>query len=119
IVPVFSDHTVSRVVAPFFCLHCAGDHRDLHSFPTRRSSDLAKTLLVDHRWARVGSSNLNVSSLLGNYELDLLAECNQLAAALARSEEHTSELQSRFDLVCRLLLEKKNNKTARHLTRGK
>src|SRR5699024_11514830 len=25
----------------------------------------------------------------------------------ARSEEHTSELQSRFDLVCRLLLEKK------------
>src|SRR5437868_12699505 len=34
----------------------------------------------------------------------------------ARSEEHTSELQSRFDLVCRLLLEKKNSqvvKTAR------
>src|SRR5207249_5543920 len=27
----------------------------------------------------------------------------------SRSEEHTSELQSRFDLVCRLLLEKKNN----------
>src|SRR5699024_11745996 len=27
----------------------------------------------------------------------------------ARSEEHTSELQSRFDLVCRLLLEKKND----------
>src|SRR5437868_14730712 len=29
-------------------------------------------------------------------------------AELQRSEEHTSELQSRFDLVCRLLLEKKN-----------
>src|SRR5207249_10231741 len=28
--------------------------------------------------------------------------------AVERSEEHTSELQSRFDLVCRLLLEKKN-----------
>src|SRR5699024_12676335 len=28
------------------------------------------------------------------------------AAAVLRSEEHTSELQSRFDLVCRLLLEK-------------
>src|SRR5438067_9472450 len=28
-------------------------------------------------------------------------------AARVRSEEHTSELQSRFDLVCRLLLEKK------------
>src|SRR5437868_13303266 len=30
-----------------------------------------------------------------------------LAASRKRSEEHTSELQSRFDLVCRLLLEKK------------
>src|SRR5699024_4059855 len=29
---------------------------------------------------------------------------------VVRSEEHTSELQSRFDLVCRLLLEKKKNK---------
>src|SRR5437868_9643672 len=29
------------------------------------------------------------------------------AATTSRSEEHTSELQSRFDLVCRLLLEKK------------
>src|SRR5438067_6610616 len=29
-----------------------------------------------------------------------------------RSEEHTSELQSRFDLVCRLLLEKKKQTTA-------
>src|SRR5699024_12132432 len=48
---------------------------------------------------------------------DLLQAVNQqLAAAspamvylgiLERSEEHTSELQSRFDLVCRLLLEKK------------
>src|SRR5699024_4327302 len=32
-----------------------------------------------------------------------------LTGALSRSEEHTSELQSRFDLVCRLLLEKKND----------
>src|SRR5207249_9849811 len=31
-----------------------------------------------------------------------------------RSEEHTSELQSRFDLVCRLLLEKKKNNHIRH-----
>ena len=33
-----------------------------------------------------------------------------LVALMNRSEEHTSELQSRFDLVCRLLLEKKKNK---------
>src|SRR5699024_11962504 len=31
-----------------------------------------------------------------------------------RSEEHTSELQSRFDLVCRLLLDKKNRKRQLH-----
>src|SRR5699024_11385046 len=33
-------------------------------------------------------------------------------STMRRSEEHTSELQSRFDLVCRLLLEKKNEKHA-------
>src|SRR5207249_8401299 len=32
----------------------------------------------------------------------------------ARSEEHTSELQSRFDLVCRLLLEKKKKENDKH-----
>src|SRR2546428_8479023 len=32
-----------------------------------------------------------------------------------RSEEHTSELQSRSDLVCRLLLEKKKKRKTRHL----
>src|SRR5699024_12591869 len=32
---------------------------------------------------------------------------NRALDQIARSEEHTSELQSRFDLVCRLLLEKK------------
>src|SRR2546422_10243490 len=34
-----------------------------------------------------------------------------LATAYTRSEEHTSELQSRLHLVCRLLLEKKKKKT--------
>src|SRR5689334_24025562 len=37
------------------------------------------------------------------------------ACEIERSEEHTSELQSQFHLVCRLLLEKK--KTPQHLTR--
>src|SRR5699024_12238641 len=48
-------------------------------------------------------------------ELELTPyEDNQLKSAISvilrRSEEHTSELQSRFDLVCRLLLEKKKKK---------
>src|SRR2546430_2028552 len=39
-----------------------------------------------------------------------------VGACLARSEEHTSELQSQSNLVCRLLLEKKNGRS-RHLAR--
>src|SRR5690349_23523594 len=62
--------------------------RTLHPFPTRRSSDLAEG-------QRTGASSF--VPLSGRPPL-----------ALARSEEHTSELQSRRDVVCRLLLEKKN-----------
>src|SRR5438067_7899677 len=39
-----------------------------------------------------------------------------LADYFVRSEEHTSELQSRFDLVCRLLLEKKKKKKRKCIT---
>src|SRR5699024_11762627 len=41
----------------------------------------------------------------------LLRKSIFLSLPLGRSEEHTSELQSRFDLVCRLLLEKKKKGT--------
>ncbi|HYC31647.1 MAG TPA: phospholipase D-like domain-containing protein [Gemmatimonadales bacterium] len=44
----------------------------------------AKTMVVDGRWVRVGSSNLNPSSLLGNYELDVLVEDAGLAEAMER-----------------------------------
>src|SRR5690606_40105418 len=37
------------------------------------------------------------------------------AGAIARSEEHTSELQSRENLVCRLLLEKKKKRVTQHV----
>jgi cardiolipin synthase len=42
----------------------------------------AKTLVADRAWARIGSSNLN-ASMLTNYELDVFAECGELADALA------------------------------------
>src|SRR5438034_7853305 len=42
-----------------------------------------------------------------------------LANANFRSEEHTSELQSHSDLVCRLLLEKKKKKTTQQITRNR
>src|SRR5438094_106736 len=57
----------------------------------------AKTIVVDRRWARVGSSNLNVSSLLTNYELDLAAECEGLTEELARQFRH--DLASSQEIV--------------------
>jgi cardiolipin synthase len=44
----------------------------------------AKTIVADGRWTRVGSSNLNPSSLLGNWELDVLIEDPDLADAMER-----------------------------------
>ena len=44
----------------------------------------AKTIVADGRWSRVGSSNLNPSSLLGNWELDVLIEDHTLAESLER-----------------------------------
>src|SRR5207247_9352930 len=74
-----------------FFLQWSLDHRDLHSFPTRRSSDLrAQGTRGADRAAPADS-----------------ARDREGPDRLRRSEEHTSELQSRVDLVCRLLLEKK------------
>src|SRR5438270_3008211 len=48
----------------------------------------------------------------GNGEVDELLLAHGHVVALARSEEHTSELQSQSNLVCRLLLEKKKKTQA-------
>src|SRR5689334_23947552 len=55
------------------------------------------------------------------YELSILTEGAsfgdlgaQVTIEINRSEEHTSELQSQFHLVCRLLLEKKKQKVYQH-----
>jgi len=48
----------------------------------------AKTLVVDREWGRVGSTNLNISSLMGNYELDIVAECDSVTEALAAQFRH-------------------------------
>jgi cardiolipin synthase len=48
----------------------------------------AKTIMCDNRWVRIGSSNLNPSSLLGNYELDVLIEDPGLAGAMEDQFRH-------------------------------
>src|SRR2546422_5651658 len=50
----------------------------------------------------------------GNEPARRLADRNLPGVASTRSEEHTSELQSRLHLVCRLLLEKKKKKKLYH-----
>jgi cardiolipin synthase len=42
----------------------------------------AKTAVMDGRWVRVGSSNLNASSLLGNYECDVVIQDQELGRAM-------------------------------------
>src|SRR5699024_12660520 len=92
-----------------FFLYCYRDHRDLHSFPTRRSSDL--TAISNTMFRLTGSH-----ALAEPYSIS--AGCQVVTnMAPPRSEEHTSELQSRFDLVCRLLLEKKKENKLNEPTR--
>src|SRR5207247_9268547 len=97
--------------------HGSHDPRHPHSFPTRRSSDLltprtAAISLFDLPCTiscRISSSRVVNSrdggAALGKSPSRGSSTCSP--AATRRSEEHTSELQSRVDLVCRLLLEKK------------
>src|SRR5699024_11587777 len=89
-----------------------GLDRYLHSSPTRRSSDLERLGTIN-TWlfinGHVGDDTLvqaittaTEAKTRALHDLDIRDPISN-----TRSEEHTSELQSRFDLVCRLLLEKK------------
>src|SRR5690606_40343308 len=98
-------------------------HRAIHSVPTRRSSDLGMAGRL--RFRRMTGSIVPLPDVIEIEPLSLATEARirvpgsksitnraMILAALGqgittlRSEEHTSELQSRENLVCRLLLEK-------------
>src|SRR5690348_17962306 len=85
------------------------DHRHLHSFPTRRSSDLASGVRnLGDSLERVIRDKKPDSMAVQKYDIRRPAEEGGGFEERWRSEEHTSELQSPVHLVCRLLLEKKN-----------
>src|SRR5699024_11504307 len=105
-----------------FLLHWSGAPPVLRPFPTRRSSDLFAH--AEHTLVAIDPAAGRVRGLAATVTVDGCPHLEQLAVDPAhgrrgigsalleevcsrRSEEHTSELQSRFDLVCRLLLEKK------------
>src|SRR5690625_6405383 len=88
-----------------FVIQSYGALRRLHSFPTRRSSDLL------NETTRLPAPSRDTRIMNETFDFVVIGSGGgALCAALtARSEEHTSELQSRGHLVCRLLLEKKKN----------
>jgi cardiolipin synthase A/B len=61
----------------------------------------AKTAVADGRWSRVGSSNLNLASWIGNYELDVLVEDHQFGGTMERTYledlERATELMLQAD----------------------
>src|SRR5207249_12310095 len=93
----------------------------LRSFPTRRSSDLNGNV-IQNRSPELTVLDATTTSVAMSIHIDALGfvhglvrdtlgarETERIDVDRHRSEEHTSELQSRFDLVCRLLLEKKTS----------
>src|SRR5207253_9269046 len=93
---------------------CSAARRHLRSFPTRRSSDLILQELL--RRPQTGTDVREIGVVVRHAFRPPQQRCVLLGVVIvgphfggphARSEEHTSELQSRGHLVCRLLLEKK------------
>src|SRR5690554_7776523 len=92
-----------------------GDHTALHSFPTRRSSDLNfrpvnGAMIPAQIDGEIKSIRFNNGDIVEQGQVLFILDdrVEQAERERLRSEEHTSELQSRPHLVCRLLLEKKN-----------
>src|SRR5690348_17857606 len=89
-------------------------HQHLHSFPTRRSSDLIvpkSPKCVELRNAESPPALHTADCTAAHADQSVYrggsGSSIQFSAGFSRSEEHTSELQSPVHLVCRLLLEKK------------
>src|SRR5207237_9552507 len=101
------------------CMYADGALRALHSFPTRRSSDLfsrrcgREVRLKAENLQRTGAFKIRgaVNRLAMLTPDERGAGVVAASARIHRSEEHTSELQSHLNLVCRLLLEKKKRRS--------
>src|SRR5690606_41497210 len=108
-------HLLLSTFVSLFCssfFSCSGDPRDLPPFPTRRSSDLSGVpparrmpsfILADkrRRWKLHGPISVHVLAM---------PMIGLRRSSSVDRKSTTSELQSRENLVCRLLLEKKKKK---------
>src|SRR5687768_17811476 len=97
----------------------ARGHRGLPSFPTRRSSDL----ITRSSAAIVDGPSTRPTVVADRRTTQELRNVSRMAPSTAatwnRSEEHTSELQSRLHLLCRLRPEKQNRRVLPRTTRDK
>src|SRR5690606_41822978 len=106
----------------YVCPSSSVTKRDSHSFPTRRSSDLPSVRPFPDPGQEGGNRFPHRELLLPNtvhlpalgqgtdhpeYAEAIFSHRQTRHVLRSRSEEHTSELQSRENLVCRLLLEKR------------
>src|SRR5690606_41705506 len=110
------------IYAASFCSYSHRHHRALHSFPTRRSSDLTHTfrcpvttrtltiILTGNNNQRLFTVHVDLNRFPHPHYFTFRFHTRFRTLLDRRSEEHTSELQSRENLVCRLLLEKKKTK---------
>jgi cardiolipin synthase len=78
----------------------------------------AKTAVADGRWGRVGSTNLNLASWLGNWELDVAVEDRQFAAAMERMYENDLTHATEIVLSSRQRLGRIHDRTRRRRARG-
>src|SRR5205823_11994235 len=106
-----------------FFLSGSRHHLPLHSFPTRRSSDLRPMRApISHSTKPATARLARGQRFIVRFRSVSTARIVSRTMATApgerrrrlRSEEHTSELQSLAYLVCRLLLEKKKQKATLH-----
>src|SRR5207244_12998018 len=102
--------------SPLDSLQSAAHPHPPPSFPTRRSSDLASSAGASPKADTPGSPRTPSATAWARAPTSRPTRIRRAQVqsakewfSLSRSEEHTSELQSPDHLVCRLLLEKKNN----------
>src|SRR5207253_11313668 len=106
--------SAGRAGRSFLNEHCVRERSHRRSFPTRRSSDLAFQDIPAHdAVTQEIRRTLAANGMRDGVHIRLtltrgVKYTSGMDPRLNRSEEHTSELQSRGHLVCRLLLEKKN-----------
>src|SRR5688500_19886057 len=92
-----------RSLFPYTTLFRSGERASVG----RQLIALGRTL--DRQLQAAGQNSGALPNVLDGFE-GVLAAKSEISSRLQRSEEHTSELQSPCNLVCRLLLEKKNKK---------